>query len=456
MQLMLKKIVLTFLPLFISLLLNADTPLLKRVVCSYDDTTRLSFVSNANVFTERWDTLQQVKFWQEVIRQSADTALINVASTRCILHKTPFEDWKCQSESEKTAYKKFINLANGLDTNTNLYVTFGKKEFYEYKRVIPVIGKSVEIFKNNNVDPWYAQTILLIENPGKNHNKSYVGANGPFQLMKSVAIKFGLKVNKHVDERTDLNKSALAASQLLKSSCIPKVKAMLNEKNIPFSEDDLWFRLLVMHAYHAGPGNVACVINELNPKKGGIELFTQIWKTECGGFKNESQNYSQIALANIVIFERFLQSNKDSLWLVQGEKMMANYKKSKTQGIAGINKLKQSLELYSDDLMDGTIPADFFISRMTSIQKELAAYKIKKTNEEETNLSMTQYLALGKQLIRKRQLDDAIKILKLNIQHYPNCVTAYDSLSRIYKIQGNKQMALFYNQKGASIKNPAY
>ncbi|HOZ83689.1 MAG TPA: hypothetical protein PKU82_12300, partial [Bacteroidia bacterium] len=185
-------------------------------------------------------------------------------------------------------------------------------------------------------------------------------------------------------------------------------------------------------------------------------LFTQIWKTECGGFKNESQNYSQIALANIVIFERFLQSNKDSLWLVQGEKMMADYKKSKTPGIAGINKLKQSLELYSDDLMDGTIPADFFISRMTSIQKELAAYKVKKTNEEETNLSMTQYLALGKQLIRKRQLDDAIKILKLNIEHYPNCVTAYDSLSRIYKIQGNKQMALFYNQKGASIKNPAY
>ncbi|HNU49127.1 MAG TPA: hypothetical protein PKM40_09845, partial [Bacteroidia bacterium] len=195
---MFRKIVLSLLLLFIGLQLSADTPLLKRVVCSYDDTTRLSFVSNTDVFAERWDTLQQVKFWQEVIRQSADTALINVASTRCILHKTPFEDWKCQSESEKTAYKKFINLANGLDTNTTLYVTFGKKEFYEYKRVIPVIGKSVEIFKNNNVDPWYAQTILLIENPGKNHNKSYVGANGPFQLMKSVAIKFGLKVNKHV------------------------------------------------------------------------------------------------------------------------------------------------------------------------------------------------------------------------------------------------------------------
>ena len=103
---MFRKIVLSLLLLFIGLQLSADTPLLKRVVCSYDDTTRLSFVSNTDVFAERWDTLQQVKFWQEVIRQSADTALINVASTRCILHKTPFEDWKCQSESEKTAYKK--------------------------------------------------------------------------------------------------------------------------------------------------------------------------------------------------------------------------------------------------------------------------------------------------------------------------------------------------------------
>ncbi|MEZ5069213.1 MAG: transglycosylase SLT domain-containing protein [Bacteroidia bacterium] len=138
-----------------------------------------------------------------------------------------------------------------------------RKNFGEYKRVIPTINSAIKVFNTNSVDPWYAQTILLIENPGKNHNKSYVGANGPFQLMKSVAIKYGLRVNSKVDERTDLNRAAFAASQLLKHSCIPKVKAVLDANNVSYNEEDLWFRLLVLHAYYAGPGNVACVINQL-------------------------------------------------------------------------------------------------------------------------------------------------------------------------------------------------
>ncbi|MBS1764173.1 MAG: transglycosylase SLT domain-containing protein [Bacteroidetes bacterium] len=435
--------------------LTASTPLVSRTVCGLSDTSKMSFVSNSILFKERWDTLQQVKFWQQVINLNADTALINIAANRQILHKIPFADWSCQSEAEKSDYKKFINLANGIDTNTSLYVTFGKKEFYEYKRVIPTINTAIRVFNANSVDPWYAQTILLIENPGKNHNKSYVGANGPFQLMKSVALKYGLKVNSKIDERTDLNKAAMAASQLLKYACIPKIKALLESNNIAYNEEDLWFRLLVLHAYHAGPGNVACVINELKPKKGGIDLFTKIWQTECGGFKNESQNYSQIALANIVIFENFLNADKDTMWLVQGEKLFSEYKKNKKGNSSDINALKQCMESYSDDLMDGTIPADFFISRMEKIQKEITAMRVKKP-EEDTGVSMNKLLAVGNNLIRKRQLDDAIKILKLNITHYPNCVTAYDSLSRIYKQKGDKQMSLLYTQKGAAIKNPVY
>src|SRR5690606_7008877 len=189
---------------------------------------------------------------------------------------------------------------------------------------------------------------------------------------------------------------------------------------------------------------------------GGIDLFTKIWNTECGGFKNESQNYSQIALANIVIFENFLNADKDSMWLVQGEKQCAAYKKIRKGTRQDIHLLKQCMESYSDDLMDGTIPADFFITRMEKIQKELASIRIKKQPEEDAGVSMNKFLAMGNNLIRKRQLDDAIKILKLNIAHYPNCVTAYDSLSRIYKQKGNKQLSLLYTQKGAAIKNPVY
>lgn len=432
--------------------------LFNKTVCGVKDTGTMTFVSNKQLFDEQWDTLPQVKFWQQVVKLNADTAIINIAATRTPVQKIAFADWSCRKDCDKSDFKKFVCLANNLDTNTNLYVTSGKKEFYEYKRVIPTISQSVIIFQENHVDPWYAQSILLIENPGKNANKSYVGANGPFQLMRDVAKHYGLKVNSKIDERTNLTKAAFTASQLIKNSCIPKVKSCLDAVGLTYNETDLWFRLLVLHAYHAGPGNVACVINQLNPSKGGIDLFTKIWQTECGGFKNESQNYSQIALANLVVFEKFINQNKDSVWLVEGERQFAEYKRTKKAKTPEIELLKNAMESYSDDLIDGTIPADFFISRMEKIQSELTVYKKGgKLNEQtETSLSMNRFLAMGGNLMRKRQLDDAIKILKLNIEHYPNCVTAYDSLSRIYKLQGKTQLALMYNQKGAAIKEPVY
>ncbi|MBK9638489.1 MAG: transglycosylase SLT domain-containing protein [Bacteroidetes bacterium] len=83
-----------------------------------------------------------------------------------------------------------------------------KSEFYEHRKSIPTISKAVYYFKEYGVDPWYAQTILLIESPGKHLSKSYVGAAGPFQIMRTVALKYGLKVNKYVDERSDLKRAA--------------------------------------------------------------------------------------------------------------------------------------------------------------------------------------------------------------------------------------------------------
>ena len=51
-----------------------------------------------------------------------------------------------------------------LDSNTKLYITTGKK-FYQIEEVIPSIASAIEIFYANGVDPWYAQSILLIESP---------------------------------------------------------------------------------------------------------------------------------------------------------------------------------------------------------------------------------------------------------------------------------------------------
>ena len=186
-----------------------------------------------------------------------------------------------------------------------VFMTTGKNDFYHFNAVIPSISKGIEVFNQNGVDPWYAQAILMIESPGK-LAKSNVGAYGPFQLMKAVAIKQGLTVNGAIDERKDFEKSAWAAGKLIKNICIPEAKRILNGHNLSYNENDLWFRLFVLHIYHAGSGNVSQVVNAIQPTQGGQDLITQMWQTKAGRFGNASQNYSQLALASFLVLNEML------------------------------------------------------------------------------------------------------------------------------------------------------
>ncbi|MDC0015219.1 transglycosylase SLT domain-containing protein [Flavobacteriales bacterium] len=274
-------------------------------VAHLGDTITSYFVPDEQIATERWDVLAQPNFWKKVMALSPDSCIINVAETRQILEYASFIDWKSQTEEEKDSVRDVIRWMNGLDSNTSLYVTSGKNHFYDFERVIPSLSKGIEIFEQQGVNPWYAQTILLIESPGK-VQYSNVGAYGPFQLMKSVARTYGLTVNKRVDERKDFEKSAIGASKLLKYSCIPNAKKILDRNNVDYNEDDLWFKLFVLHIYHAGAGNVGGLIDNMKPDYGGMWLITDMWQTEFGGFKNASQNYSQVALASNIILEEII------------------------------------------------------------------------------------------------------------------------------------------------------
>jgi tetratricopeptide (TPR) repeat protein len=437
---------------------NYRNLLINKPTVFYNQVANLNFVDNKSLFTEGWDALPQPKFWQDVICLSPDSCILNVAGTRQALDVVTNEEWKCQEDSEKECYRNYLKRTYNISDEANIYVTTGKKEFYEYKKVIPLISIASDVFIQNNVDPWYAQTILLIESPGNTARKSSVGANGPFQLMKNVAKKYGLHVNKNVDERTDLRKSAGAAAKLLGTSFIPKVKEKLDSKNIPYNETDLWFRLLVMHAYHAGPGNVNCVLDELNPTAGGIPLFKQIWQTECRGFKNESQNYSQIALASIILFDKMINRDKDTVFMVEGDRMLAKYKKVGLSINDANNYLNSCLHAYQSDLVEGTIPFDYFFKKVGSVQKEFAYLEYKNSNKEvkkmptHVPMSVDQFITLGDQLLKKKKVDEAIRVFKLNVEQHPNSSLAYDSLGRAYQISGKKDLAIKYANKSASLK----
>ncbi len=253
-------------------------------------------IGPANIEAANWDELQQPKFWQQIMLLSPDSVLLNVASTRQIVGRMSARQWNSKNETQKELFRDSVRIASGLPLGERINVTTGKKDFYRFDLVFESLPLGVQYFEENGVDPWYAQSILLIESPGK-IAKSSVGAYGPFQLMPSVAKAYGLKVTSTVDERADFKKSAKAASELLKRSCIPSARSIALSAGLTIDESAIWFRLLTMHVYHAGAGNVKAVVNACGKVNSGEELIQKMWVTTAASFGNSSQNYSQLALA---------------------------------------------------------------------------------------------------------------------------------------------------------------
>ena len=255
-----------------------------------------SYVYDKELYQLGCDTMPQVKFWRSIMHLPKDSALLCYSNQRSVLHKVHLKSWNTLSDDQKLVYRDSLRYANCLTDSERILLVEGKSFFYDFDKAYPNLHRGIDDFMANDVDPWYAQAILLIESPNK-LQKSTVGAYGPFQLMKPVARLFGLKVNSKIDERADFDRAAYASSSLLKKICIPKTKEILDTLCISYNETDLWFRLLVMHVYHAGAGNVKAALEAIRPTQGDFTIIQTLWHTKAKAFKTASQNYSQLALA---------------------------------------------------------------------------------------------------------------------------------------------------------------
>ncbi len=277
-------------------------------VAGLHDSLNYHFIENQQLYKEGWDTLEQPKFWRTLMSMKEDSALINIGSTRQIIAKIAVDDWKKLTKEQQDGIRDSVRKYYHLPEKEHVYMTSGKKSFYDFEKIIPNIGRGIEIFNENKVDPFYAQTILLIESPNK-VQKSPVGANGSFQIMRKVAINMGLTVNKYVDERKDFDKSAWAAAKLIRTICIPETNKILEEKGISYSSNDLWYKLLVLHVYHAGAANVKNAMDSIPSSVTEMNIITTLWQTEAGNFRNSSQNYSQLALASLIELDNIIYNN---------------------------------------------------------------------------------------------------------------------------------------------------
>ncbi len=264
------------------------------------------------LFEDRWDVLAQPQFWKQIMLLAPDSCLVNDASTRKVLKKMSLKDWNRQTEAQKDSTRALLRAQHGLDPSARIYVTSGKNDFYKFNEVYPQLSKGVAAFERFGVDPWYAQAILLIECPGQ-MKKSISGAYGAFQLMPDVARAAGLTVNGSVDERKDFDRCAYGSARLISKVCIPEAKRILERHQLSYNENDLWFRLFVLHVYHAGSMNVAAVVNKIQPTVGSQQLILDMWQNTAGGFGNNSQNYTQLALAAQLILHEMVYQQCDEI-----------------------------------------------------------------------------------------------------------------------------------------------
>jgi hypothetical protein len=275
-------------------------------VTNFSTHEKMDFVYDSQVYKLGCDTLPNVIFWRSIMKLHKDSALFNTPLNRNVLCKTGLKKWECMDSTQKFCYRDSLRKLHCLSDSERILLTNGKSFFYDFTKAATNFNQGINDFIANGVDPWYAQAILMIESPNK-LQKSNAGAYGSFQLMKDVARLFGLKVNKKIDERANFSRSAYAASSLIKKICIPKTKQILDSLGITnYKENELWFRLLVMHSYHAGAGNVRKALFSFRPSEGNMNLIYTLWRTQTKQFKSASQNYSQLVLAAMLeVNEKF-------------------------------------------------------------------------------------------------------------------------------------------------------
>lgn len=115
------------------------------------------------------------------------------------------------------------------------------------------------------------------------------------------------------------------------------------------------------------------------------------------------------------------------------------------------------------DIMLGFEPQQPKIPILMTLGKTIAASGVQKAIEQYRelkgllpdtyNFSEAQLNILGYQLIRNERLDDAIQILKLNVEMFPEAFNTYDSLAEAYMISGNKELAIENYKKSIEL-NP--
>jgi Flp pilus assembly protein TadD len=92
--------------------------------------------------------------------------------------------------------------------------------------------------------------------------------------------------------------------------------------------------------------------------------------------------------------------------------------------------------------------------RAKEISAAVEQYRaLKKNNDAAYDFSESELNELGYELLGKYQPSDAVEILKLNVEAYPDSWNVYDGLAEAYMKNGNRELAIANYKKSLAL-NP--
>ena len=141
-------------------------PVVEKYVVGYNDVTKMKFINDAMLYKEGWQKLAQPKFWQQIMNLSPDSAIVSIGSNRKMLDRINIKEWNKLSDVQHTLYRDSVRKANNIPDSLNVLITIGKKDFYEFKKVMPTINRSIDVFKQNGIISNFVQDNQSLSNAG--------------------------------------------------------------------------------------------------------------------------------------------------------------------------------------------------------------------------------------------------------------------------------------------------
>jgi tetratricopeptide (TPR) repeat protein len=78
-------------------------------------------------------------------------------------------------------------------------------------------------------------------------------------------------------------------------------------------------------------------------------------------------------------------------------------------------------------------------------------HNLKSANDPDLYVAESEVNAFGYSLLRRQQVNEAIAVLKLNVEAYPQSANVYDSLGEAYMLTGEKEKAIENYKRALAI-----